>query len=214
MERICCIIGAMEPGELILPSGSLVIAADGGLAHLERRGLAPDLIVGDFDSLGRVPAGANVIRHPVEKDDTDMMLAVRTGLDRGCRRFLLYGGLGGRLDHAYANLQTLGWLADHGGQGWLLGGGLAASAVRNGRLDFAPGRRGTVSVFCPNGEARGVDLTGLYYPLRDAVLTSGFPLGVSNQFTGQAASVSVREGTLLVLWEQAEGTLPEGLNIS
>ena len=211
MDKICCVIGAMEPGELVLPEGALVIAADGGLKHLERRGIVPDLIVGDFDSLGRTPEGANVIRHPVEKDDTDMMLAVRTGLERGCERFLLYGGLGGRLDHAYANLQTLVFLAEHGAQGWLLGGGIAASAVRNGRLAFAAGRRGTISVFCPSGKAQGVDLTGLYYPLADAVLTSGFPLGVSNQFTGEAASVAVRDGTLLVMWEQAEGTLPEHL---
>jgi len=201
MEKICCIVGAMEPGKLDLPEGALVIAADGGLAHLERRGVQADLIVGDFDSLGRVPEGANVIRHPVEKDDTDMMLAVRTGLARGCRRFLLYGGLGGRLDHAYANLQTLVWLAEHEAQGWLLGDGLAVTAIRNGRLTFGAGRTGTISVFCPNGEARGVDLTGLYYPLQDAVLTSSFPLGVSNQFTGQPAAVSVREGTLLVMWE-------------
>ena len=211
MERICCIIGAMEPGEIVLPDGALVIAADGGLAHLERRGIVPDLIVGDFDSLGRAPEGANVIRHPVEKDDTDMMLAVRTGLARGCSQFLLYGGLGGRLDHAYANLQTLVFLAEHGARGWLLGGGIAASAVRNGHLTFAAGRRGVISVFCPNGEARGVYLMGLYYPLTDAVLTSGFPLGVSNQFTGQAASVAVRDGILLAMWEQAEGTLPEHL---
>ena len=211
MEKICCVVGAMEPGELVLPEGALVIAADGGLAHLERWGIVPDLIVGDFDSLGWVPEGSNVIRHPVEKDDTDMMLAVRTGLERGYGRFLLYGGLGGRLDHAYANLQTLTWLAERGAQGWLLGGGLAASVIRNGRLAFDAGRAGTVSVFCPNGEARGVDLTGLYYPLKNAVLTSGFPLGVSNQFTGKAASVSVREGTLLVMWEQAEGILPEGV---
>ena len=211
MDKICCVIGAMEPGKLVLPEGSLAIAADGGLIHLKRRGLTPDLIVGDFDSLGWAPEGANVIRHPVEKDDTDMMLAVRTGLERGCKRFLLYGGLGGRLDHAYANLQTLVWLADHHAQGWLLGGGMAATVIRNGRLDFAAGRQGTISVFCPDGEARGVDLTGLYYPLEDAALTSGFPLGVSNQFTGRAASVSVREGSLLVIWEQAEGTLPENI---
>ncbi len=209
MERICCIAGAMEPGAVVLPEGALVIAADEGLAHLERRGIAADLIVGDFDSLGWAPEGSGVIRHPVEKDDTDTMLAIRTGLERGCKKFLLYGCLGGRLDHAYANLQTLVFLTEHGGQGWLLGGGIAVTAIRNGRLEFAPGRQGTISVFCPNGEARGVDLTGLYYPLRDAVLTSGFPLGVSNQFTGKAASVAVREGTLLVMWEQAEGTLPE-----
>ena len=206
MERVCCIIGAMEPGKLILPEGALVVAADGGLTHLERRGIIPDLIVGDFDSLGRIPEGPGVIRHPVEKDDTDMMLAVKTGLDRGYRQFMLYGGLGGRLDHAYANLQTLTWLADRGARGWLLGGGMAATVIRNGRLDFPPGRRGTISVFCPNGEARGVYLTGLYYPLEDAVLTSGFPLGVSNQFTGEAASVSVRSGSLLIMWEQAEDT--------
>lgn len=211
MERICCIVGAMEPGAVILPAGALVIAADGGLAHLERRGIAPDLIVGDFDSLGRVPEGPNVIRRPVEKDDTDMLLAVKAGLERGCRRFLLYGGLGGRLDHAYANLQTLAWLAERGCRGWLLGGGMAAAVIQNGCLSFSPGRRGTVSVFCPGGTARGVDLRGLYYPLEDAVLTSGFPLGVSNRFTGDPASVSVREGQLLVLWEQAEGTLPEGV---
>ena len=203
MAKICYIMGAMEPGEVFFASAGsrLVIAADGGLCYLEAQGIAPDYIVGDFDSLGRIPAGSNIIRHPMEKDDTDMMLAVKTGLSRGCRKFLLYGGLGGRLDHAYANLQTLVWLVRHKAQGWLLGDGMAATAIRNSRLDFAAGRHGTISVFCPDGEARGVDLTGLYYPLENAVLTSSFPLGVSNQFTGKAASVSVREGTLLVMWE-------------
>lgn len=204
------IVAAMEPGPLPpVPENTLVIAADRGLAHLEKRGVVPHLIVGDFDSLGRIPQGEHIIRHPVEKDDTDMMLAIKTGLEQGCRRFLLYGGLGGRLDHTYSNLQALVYLARHGASGWLLGQGMAVTALRNGRLDFAPGRSGSLSVFCPDGEARGVTLTGLYYPLRDAVLTSAFPLGVSNQFTGQAASVSVEDGTLLLMWEQPEGTLPE-----
>lgn len=204
------IVAAMEPGPLPpVPENTLVIAADRGLVHLEKRGVVPHLIVGDFDSLGRIPQGEHIIRHPVEKDDTDMMLAVKTGLEQGCRRFLLYGGLGGRLDHTYSNLQTLVYLARHGASGWLLGQGMAVTALRNGRLDFAPSRSGSLSVFCPDGEARGVTLTGLYYPLHDAVLTSAFPLGVSNQFTGQAASVSVEDGTLLLMWEQPEGTLPE-----
>ena len=92
--------GSRPPGEIALARGraALVIAADGGLRHLEAQGLTADLIVGDFDSLGRVPEGDNILRHPVEKDDTDMLLAVRTGLDRGYRIFVLYGGLGGRLD--------------------------------------------------------------------------------------------------------------------
>ena len=95
MDGICYIVGSRPPGEIALARGreALVIAADGGLRHLEAQGLTADLIVGDFDSLGRVPEGDNILRHPVEKDDTDMLLAVRTGLDRGYRIFVLYGGL-------------------------------------------------------------------------------------------------------------------------
>ena len=80
MDGICYIVGSRPPGEIALARGraALVIAADGGLRHLEAQGLTADLIVGDFDSLGRVPEGDNILRHPVEKDDTDMLLAVRT----------------------------------------------------------------------------------------------------------------------------------------
>ena len=213
MEPICYIVGACPPGELRLASGrpAFVIAADQGLRHLEAAGIAPDLIVGDFDSLGTVPSGENVIRHPVEKDDTDMMLAVKTGLGRGCRTFVLYGGIGGRLDHTYANLQTLAYLSDHGARGYLLGDGFIATAWKDGTLDFPAGLTGPVSVFCPGEKAEGVSIEGLYYPLQNAVLTSGFPLGVSNQFTGVSARVSVRKGTLLAMWQEAPASLLERL---
>ena len=209
MEPICYIVGACSPGELRLASGrpAFVIAADQGLRHLETAGIAPDLIVGDFDSLGAVPTGENVIRHPVEKDDTDMMLAVKTGLARGYRTFVLYGGMGGRLDHTYANFQTLTYLARHGAVGYLVGRDSAAAAVADGALRFPAGLEGWIGVFCPDGEARGVDIDGLYYPLRDGTLTSGFPLGASNHFTGRAASVAVREGTLLVMWRESAASL-------
>ena len=88
-----------------------VLAADGGLRHTEKLGLSPNEILGDFDSLGFTPRGANVF--PVEKDDTDAMLAVRRGLSLGYREFVLYGTLDGpRLDHTIANFQTLQFLAD------------------------------------------------------------------------------------------------------
>ena len=76
-------------------------------------------------------------------------------------------------------------------------------------LCFGPEHRGVVSVFCSGPDAEGVCLEGLYYPLRDAVLTSAFPLGVSNRFTGQAASAEVKEGKLRVMWDHPEGILPE-----
>ena len=195
-----------RPGE-----GDLVIAADAGYRTCVALGVTPDLLIGDFDSMEAPADFPNILRAPVEKDDTDTMLAIKTGLERGYRDFVLYGCLGGRLDHAYANLQALVFLARRGASGWLLGEGLAVTAIRNGRLDFAPEHEGVISVFCPDGEARGVTLTGLHYPLQDAVLTSAFPLGVSNRFTGEAASVSVEDGTLLVMWDIKEGQLPEQL---
>ena len=106
-------------------------------------GIAPDVILGDFDSLGYVPEGAQVF--PVEKDDTDAMLAVRQGLRMGYREFLLYGSLDGpRLDHTVSNFQTLQFLADHGAQGHLIGNNYIVTLVKNGTIRFpaeASGKR-------------------------------------------------------------------------
>ena len=99
-----------------IPSDALVIAADGGLRHTEGLGLTPGIILGDFDSLGYVPADSRV--YPVEKDDTDAMLAVRVGLEQGCDFFVFYGAMDGpRLDHTVANFQTLAYLATHDARG-------------------------------------------------------------------------------------------------
>ena len=184
-----------------------ILAADGGLRHLEKAGLKPNGIIGDFDSLGYEPEGAEVF--PVEKDDTDAMLAVRRGLSLGYRDFLLYGSLDGpRLDHTVANFQTLQYLADRGAQGTLVGVDTLVTVVKNGSLRFPADCEGTVSVFAMGEPARGVTLRGLYYPLEDGELTCGFPLGVSNHFTGEKSEIRVREGSLLVLWDRKNG-LPD-----
>ena len=205
----CVIFCAAEFDSLLEPIGGedCVIAADGGLRHTEKLGLRPDVILGDFDSLGYAPEGANVF--PVEKDDTDAMLAVRRGLAMGYREFLLYGSLDGpRLDHTVANFQTLQYLCDRGAFGYLVGSSYLVTAVKNGSLRFPAGMEGTVSVFCLGADAEGVTLEGLHYPLEDGTLTAGFPLGVSNHFTGREAAVSVKNGSLLVLWDRKNG-LPE-----
>ena len=202
----CVIFCAAEFDGLAQPLGreDFVIAADGGLRHTEKLGLTPDAVIGDFDSLGFTPAGANVF--PVEKDDTDAMLAVRRGLSLGWREFVLYGSLDGpRLDHTIANFQTLQFLADHDAGGYLVGLRDIATVVKNGSLTFPAGLDGTISVFCLGRDAEGVDLEGLYYPLKKAALTAGFPLGVSNHFTGKEARISVKDGSLLVLWDRKNG---------
>ena len=202
----CIIFCAAEfdaPVEAI-SSEDFVIAADGGLRHTKALGITPNEVLGDFDSLGFVPAGANVF--PVEKDDTDAMLAARRGLDLGFREFWFYGSLDGpRLDHTVANFQTLQFLADRGAAGYLIGKNQMVTALKDGTLRFPAGREGTLSVFCLGPDARGVTLRGLYYPLENGTLTPGFPLGVSNHFTGEPAEISVKNGSLLVIWDQAAG---------
>ena len=202
----CVIFCAAEFDKLAMPlvSDDYVLAADGGLAHVQQLGLTPNGIIGDFDSLGFVPTGAEVF--PVEKDDTDAMLAARKGLELGFRNFLFYGSLDGpRLDHTIANFQTLQFLADHDARGYLVGKDYIITVVKDETIRFAAGAEGILSVFCLGPDAHGVTLEGLYYPLKDGTLTSGFPLGVSNHFTNQAASITVTDGSLLVMWDRKNG---------
>lgn len=208
----CIIFCAAEFDTLAEPvqPGDHIIAADGGLRHTQGLGLLPDDILGDFDSLGYTPDNSRVF--PVEKDDTDTMLAVRRGLSLGYRKFLLYGSLDGpRLDHTVANFQTLQFLSDHGACGCLVGKDYIVTTVKNGTLWFPGSPEGTVSVFCMGPDARGVTLKGLYYPLENGTLTSGFPLGVSNHFTGKPAEITVKNGSLLVLWDRKNGFPERGM---
>ena len=202
----CIIFCAAEFDSLLAPiaPGDFVIAADGGLRHTQKLGLTPDVILGDFDSLGYTPNCAQVF--PVEKDDTDAMLAVRQGLDRSFRDFILYGSLDGpRLDHTVANFQTLQFLADRGAQGYLVGLNSIVTVIKNGEIRFPAHFRGNFSAFCMGADAQNVTIQGLHYPLENGTLTSGFPLGVSNHFTGKTATVSVQNGSLLLIWDRANG---------
>ena len=203
MEPICYIVGA-APAEALpeVREGDFLIAADRGYDALRRAGIAPDLIMGDFDSLGYTPEGENVLPHSPIKDDTDLLLAIRWAMERGWRRFVIYGALGGkRLDQTVASFQTLRFLADHGAKGRLVGDGWNVALLQNGALRFPSTASGWLSLFVSGEEARGVTLRGLKYELTDAALTCGMPLGVSNEFLGQEARIAVADGALFVLWQ-------------
>ncbi|MBE6982279.1 MAG: thiamine diphosphokinase [Ruminococcaceae bacterium] len=202
----CVIFCAGQMDRLLEPPEpeDYIIAADGGLAHVQGLGLTPHCILGDFDSLGYVPEESQV--YPVEKDDTDAMLAARRGLALGYRSFLFYGGMDGpRLDHTLANFQTLQYVSDRGATGYLIGQRYIATVVQNERICFAATAKGILSVFCLGADARGVTLKGLQYPLEKGTLTAGFPLGVSNHFIGEPATVAVETGSLLVLYDRQNG---------
>ena len=186
-----------------IPENALTIAADGGLRHTQALGLNPDVILGDFDSLGYVPEDSRVF--PVEKDDTDAMLAVRLGLQRGCGWFELYGALDGpRLDHTIANFQTLAFLATPHARGALIGRDYIATVLKGESIAFPAEAEGILSLFCLGGSAR-VTIEGLHYPLENGTLTPDFPLGVSNHFVGKPARITVHDGLVLALWDRQNG---------
>lgn len=202
----CVIFGAGVFTGLAVPVSpeDYVIAADGGYAHTKKLQIPPHVILGDFDSLGYVPENAAV--YPVEKDDTDTMLAIRTGLDTGFRTFILYGVLDGpRLDHTLASLQALQFLADRGAAGYLVGQHQIVTLIQNSCLSLPERFTGTVSVLCMGEPARGVDISGLQYPLTNGTLDAGFPLGVSNAFVGKPATIRVEQGSLLVIYDRKNG---------
>ena len=181
----------------------LVIVADAGYRTCRELGIVPDLLLGDFDSMEQPEDFANIHRSPVEKDDTDTMLAVKTGLEQGCGEFYLYGGTGGRrLDHTLANLQTLLYLRRRGARGYLYDNDFVWTVIENEtiRVDKTV-EWGLLSVFCLGDRARGVTETGVQYPLQGAELTAEFPLGVSNHILEPVAMVGVETGALAVGWE-------------
>lgn len=194
-----------EPIELI-EDRDILIAADGGLVHVEALGLVPNVILGDFDSLGYIPEGAEV--HPVEKDDTDCMLAIKKGLELGCDTFVIYGGLDGKfVDHTMANYQALAYLAQKGCRGWLVGRRQIATVIENSSVTFPAYCVGNLSVFCLGADAEGVNIRGMHYEMENGKLTAGMPLGVSNRFIQKKATVAVDKGMLLLIWKQNNGLL-------
>ena len=213
MNGICYIIGAGPIREVTLEptEHDYVIAADAGYLHLSNLAVAADLVVGDFDSMSRKPNHPNVVSYPQEKDQTDMMLAASEGLRRGFRTFVILGGLGGRLDHTYANIQLLSFIASKNARGYLLDGETAITVIRNGSLRFDADKSGIISVFCAGETARGVTLKGLKYPLNNAELNYMHALGISNEFTGAASEVSVLHGSLVVMWKDTAPDVIESL---
>ena len=188
MASACFIIGAGPFYGLPVAPGpeDVVLAADGGYRHCQAAGITPDLLLGDFDSLeSELPNDLPTHTFPVEKDDTDTMLAIRYG----------------RMDHTLANLQALGFLARHGARGYLYEEHMVFTALCNGSLTLPARAEGIFSLFCLGAEAQGVSIQGGQYPLDHGALSPFFPLGVSNHFQGRPVHIAVEDGCVLVGWE-------------
>ena len=201
--KTCYIFGAAEgfPTVFDKQENDIVIAADGGYKALKELNIEPDIVLGDFDSLGYVPDfGGRIIKHPIKKDDTDTMLAIKTAMELGFGRFVIYGGTGKRLDHTLANIQTLAYASVKGGRAYLCGDGYTLTVVTDGSISFKESAKGNISVFSCVTKAKGIYEKGLLYELENAEIGFDFPLGVSNEFIGKEAEISVEKGSIAVFW--------------
>lgn len=189
-----------------LQPGDFLVACDAGYRNAAALGVTPDLIIGDFDSAPQPQAAGETIVLPHVKDDTDTHYAARWLAERGCARVTMLGALGGaRVEHTLANIATGLFLAKRGIE--------TALADERSKLHYlVPGRPLTLekrdwmylSVFPLDGPLAGLDIEGVYYPLRDAALTPEYPLGVSNEFTAPAACLRCTGGHGLVVLTRAD----------
>lgn len=201
---ICYIAGAGEDFGLdfVPQAEDMVIAADAGYLQLQKAGIKPQAVVGDFDSLGAVPEGEQVISLPKIKDVTDTWAAIHLGIERGYRRFFLYGCTGGRFEHTLANIQIVADLAQQGMECRLFDRKQVITAISGGTVCFGPERKGFVSVFAHSDQCAGVTIQGLKYELQNATLNNRFPLGVSNEFLGIPSSVTIEAGTAILVYDR------------
>lgn len=204
------LIGAGEMGKEtpMISREDYVIALDGGLVFCDEHGIEPNMIVGDFDSLPddkqKLPDKypQEIIRRlPCEKDDTDTLAAIKLAIELGFQSFAIYGGLGGRLSHTIANMQSLLYLKEQKMHGELIGDRSRIFLLKNETCALEAEASAYLSVFSYSEKAEGVTLKNLKYEIENAVLTNAYPLGVSNEFVGRQAEISVENGTLLVIIE-------------
>ena len=179
-----------------------VIACDHGYDYALKLGIVPNLILGDFDSCDFDKE--NVTDIPIEtfpacKDDTDTMLAIKNALSLGYRNIVIVCALGSRFDHSLANIQSMAYVAEHGGTCELFGKGEHLMTLCNGSVKLPYKESCSLSLFSLTDRCEGVSISGSAYDCENVTLTNTFPLGVSNKWNEAVVTVSVKSGILLTI---------------
>lgn len=202
MKR-CIVIGSM-PVEIdlnsIIKTDDFIFCADGGYLQAQKQGVTPHVIVGDFDSSPQPQNTTAVIEKlPVEKDDTDTYHIARQIVRDGFTHAVFCGVTGGRLDHTFANIQMLKFLAEQGVEAVIADKTTQMRVVKDASFTLPVMENSYFSVFSLDEKCTGVSETGGKYQLCNVELTNSFPIGVSNEFCGKDVTISVKKGSLLVI---------------
>lgn len=199
--------GSIDIGQLRLEldcEPNLIIAADAGGQYLFDVGRFPQILVGDFDSLSQDTVlkmkgtGVEVLTYPVAKDQTDLELSLDLALARGATSIRIIGGLGGRLDHTLGNIGLLLKAYQKGVPAYLTDL-LQEVTLVGSKIEIGNGSGCGISLIPLTIKVSGVTTTGLKFPLTDADLSSYQTLGIHNEFSHKTATVSIKEGILLIV---------------
>ncbi|WP_265444610.1 thiamine diphosphokinase [Acetivibrio straminisolvens] len=181
-----------------------IVCADGGALHLQRLGIKPDVLLGDFDSIEDKhleyykEQNVEIFKFPSEKDMTDTELAVDTVIDKGYKDIVIIGGTGTRLDHTLSNIFLLKQMLDRGVRGrivneyneiFLISHSVEIEAEEGCYLTLLP----------LTSKVEGITTKGLYYPLKGETIEMGSTRGVSNCFVAKTAQISITSGILIAI---------------
>lgn len=215
-NNICYIIAACKENfgtvSISPRENDFIIAADGGYDLLKEINVNADILLGDFDSIKELPKHNYIVKYPAQKDDTDTFLAYKLGMEKGYRNFVILGGIGGRIDHTVANIRTLFDIAENGGRGFLIGDGSVLTSISNTKITFPASYSGYISIFANGKDAGGVSIKGLKYSADNISLKPSISLGVSNEFVGERAEISVKDGNLLIIWHENASDFLENID--
>ena len=187
----------------MIEAANVVVCADGGAGHLRKMSMVPDVVIGDLDSLDGLDLKyleehkVDIIQYPAKKDAGDTELAVLWAMEKGASDITLTGVTGTRLDHTMANIFLLKTISEHGISCRIID---ARNEVYLISGDFIiKGKPGELLSIVPVTEkVTGLTLSGLEYPLKDAVLTMGSSRGISNVFVEEEACISLNQGIIIV----------------
>lgn len=198
--------GEYSPLQLEAARGyDYIIACDKGIEYAAKSNIHPNLLIGDMDSC-KIEAtelfpDVSILTYPMRKDDTDTMLAVKEAISRGYERIHIVCGLGGRLDHTLANIQTLTYCAGHGCLASMASDceNMIILSDKHSSLTIPRQDGKSISLFALSNEVTGVSVSGASYEISDYILTNDYPLGVSNGWKDASVSISIQSGLLLIV---------------
>ncbi len=206
MKRCIIFSGGNVVGTEYLPSiddSTLIISADGGYLNALKLNIIPNLCLGDFDTLKvDIHSSCQMVKFPPEKDDTDTMLCIKEAIYRACDSVYIYGALGGRFDHAMANVQALEYLTNRGTIGYIVDSQNLITMQKESIRTYKNITNFRYFSILSVSHTAEVSADGLKYPLDRTILTREFPLGVSNEILTDTFNITVHNGTILAIYSK------------